>query len=146
MDNQNFTFSFMVDQTPREAFDAINNVRGWWTGLYSEEIEGSTEKLDDEFTFRAGGGVHYSKHKLIEVIPDKKVVWLVTDSKLTFVKDQSEWSGTKIIFDISKQGDKTQVCFTHVGLVPDFECYNDCSNVWGNYLQNRLMNLITIGD
>jgi len=48
MNNQSFTTTISVDQTPKEAFDAINNARGWW----SEEIEGSTDKLGGEFTYR----------------------------------------------------------------------------------------------
>lgn len=40
MNEQNYTTSFTVDQTPEEVFAAINNVRGWWTG----EIEGDTDK------------------------------------------------------------------------------------------------------
>jgi regulatory protein YycH of two-component signal transduction system YycFG len=139
MNNKNFTTSFLVDQTQKEAFDAINIVRGWWT----ENLEGSTQKLGDEFEVRFGD-VHYSKQKLIEVVPGKKIVWLITDSKLNFIKDKSEWTNTKISFDISKQGNKTQVSFTHVGLIPKIECYRDCSNAWGYYV-NSLYSLITTG-
>jgi len=83
--------------------------------------------------------------KLIEVIPGKKVVWLVTDNYFNFTKDKSEWKGTKISFDISKKDNKTQLRFTHLGLVPEYECFDICSNAWGQYIQHSLRNLITIG-
>jgi len=140
MDNQNFTVSFLVDQTPKEAFNAIQNVPGWWTG----NLQGSTQQLNDEFEVRFGD-VHYSKQKLIEVISNKKVVWLITDSRLNFVKDKSEWTGTKISFEIAEKDGKTQVRFTHSGLVPEIECYRDCSNAWGYYINSSLRNLITTG-
>ncbi len=88
--------------------------------------------------------MHYTKQKLIEVIPGKKVVWLITDSKLNFLKDKNEWTNTKISFDISEEGDKTQLRFTHIGLIPRIECYRDCSNAWSYYV-NSLRNLITTG-
>ena len=135
-----FTTTILVDQTPQVVFKAINNVRGWW----SEDIDGSTEKLNDEFIFRSDP-YHVSTQKLLEVIPDKKVVWLVTDSKINFVANKQEWTGTKIIFEISKKGDKTQLNFTHKGLVPKIECYKDCSNAWEGIVQNSLFQLITTG-
>lgn len=135
-----FTTSIVVDQTPKEAFNAINNVRGWW----SEEIEGGTDKLNDEFSYHYQD-VHNCKMKLIEVVPDEKVVWLVMDNYFNFIKDQSEWKGTKISFEISKLDDKTQIRFTHLGLVPQYECYDICKNAWSQYIQESLFNLITTG-
>src|SRR6185295_16136388 len=106
MQNRNFTVSLVVDQSPEIVFRAITNVRKWWSGYYSEEITGGTENLNDEFTFRAGDGVHYSKQKLVEIIPNKKIVWHVTESKLNFLRKKDEWTGTKIIFEIFKKGNK----------------------------------------
>lgn len=146
MKTSDFTLTLLVDQSPKVVFNAIKNVRGWWSGLYSEEFEGSSDKLNDEFTFRAGEGVHYSKQKLIELIPGKKIAWLVTDSNLTFLENKNEWTGTKIIFEISKKGNKTQIQFTHEGLVPEVECYDSCAPAWTQYLKERLLNLISKGN
>ena len=140
MNNQNFTTTFSVDQTPEEAFDAINNVRGWWSG----EIEGSTDKLGDEFTYRYED-IHCSKQKVTKLIPSKRVVWLVLDGYLNFTKDKTEWKGTEITFEIYKKGDKTEIRFTHLGLVPESGCFNACSNAWGSYINGSLRNLITTG-
>jgi hypothetical protein len=142
MKDHNFTTAFTVDQTPEEAFAAINNVRGWWSG--EPGIEGSTGKLGDEFTYRYNPH-HYSKQKITEFIPGKKVVWLVLDSQLNFIEDKSEWNDTKIIFEIAKKGNKTEVRFSHIGLLPEIECFKACSNAWGSYINGSLRNLIATG-
>jgi hypothetical protein len=140
MSMRDYTTTFMVDQTPKQAFDAINNVRAWWSG----EIEGHTSKLGDEFTYRYKD-IHYSRQKLIEVVSDKKVVWLVLDSHLNFAQDKAEWNGTKVVFEITKQGNKTEVRFTHQGLVPQIECFENCSSAWGYYINGSLWSLIATG-
>jgi hypothetical protein len=104
MNNQNFTTTLLVGQTPEEVFNAINNSRGWW----SEEIEGSTDKLNEEFTYHYED-VHRCKMKIIELIPNKKVVWHVLDNYFNFTQDNTEWNDTKIIFEISEKDKKTQI-------------------------------------
>jgi hypothetical protein len=140
MSSSDYSATISVNKTPKEAFNAINNVRGWWT----ENLEGGTEKLGDEFTVRFGE-VHASTQKLVEVVPNKKVVWLVTDSNLNFIQDKQEWNNTKISFEIFQKDDKTQVRFTHHGLIPDIECFDACSNAWGDYIKNSLKSLINTG-
>jgi hypothetical protein len=140
MNNQDFTAAISVEKTPEEALNAINNVRGWW----SENIQGGTGKLGDEFTYRYKD-VHFCKIKIAEVIPSKKVVWHVLDNRFNFTKDKNEWKGTDVIFEVSKKGNKTEVRFTHRGLVPEYECFDVCSNAWGSYINGSLRSLITTG-
>jgi hypothetical protein len=140
MSNQDFTTTIVVDQSPKQVFDAINNVPGWW----SEEIEGGTEKLNDIFLYHYKD-VHMCKMKLIEVVPDKKVVWLVLDNYFSFIKDEAEWIDTKVIFEIAEKDGKTQLCFTHQGLTPQYECYDICNEGWTNFIRNSLYKLITTG-
>lgn len=138
--DENLSATFTVDQSPAEAFAAINNVRGWWSG----QIDGPTDKLGGEFTYRYQD-IHYSKQRVTELIPGQKVVWLVLDSSLNFIEDKTEWNGTKVTFEITKKGDKTEVRFTHVGLGPDHECFKACSSAWGSYINGSLRSLIATG-
>lgn len=140
MGTADFTTTFLVDQTPEAAFAAITDVRGWWSG----EIEGGTARVGDVFTYRYKD-IHRSTQKVIEVVPGRKVVWEVLDAWLKFTEDKTEWNGTKVIFEISGEGDKTAIRFTHQGLVPAFECYERCSSAWSFYINDSLRSLIAGG-
>lgn len=138
----NFSITLLTDEKPQKVFQAITNVAGWWTGYYAEEINGSCEKLHDEFSFSAAGGAHYSKQKLVEVIPNQKLVWLITASDFSYVEKKDEWTGTKVIFEISENNGKTELTFTHEGLTSEMECYTSCAPSWSEYLKNKLLPLI----
>ena len=140
MEKQDFTATILVDQSPNEAFNAITNVSGWW----SEAIEGATDIINAESVYHYRN-VHYCKMKLVELIPDQKVVWLILDNYFKFTTDKSEWIGTKLVFDITKNGEQTAVTFTHEGLVPQYECYEICREAWTNYIKGSLYKLITTG-
>lgn len=140
MSTSDYSITITVDQTPAEAFKAITNVRGWW----SEEIEGGTEKLNDVFLYHYED-VHQAQIKLIEVVSNKKIVWLIEKNFFKFTKDTTEWTGNTISFDIFKKDDKTQIHFIHHGLAPAYECYAICTNAWSQYIQKSLHDLITTG-
>ncbi len=135
-----FTTTFLVDQTPEEAFAAILDVRAWWSG----NIEGSTDHLDAEFTYRYQD-IHYSKQRITELVPGRRVAWQVLDAYVDFTEDPREWVGTEVTFDVARAGNQTEVRFSHLGLVPDFECYDKCSSAWSFYINGSLKRLMTGG-
>jgi hypothetical protein len=139
-DNGNYTATISVKQSPAEVFAAVNNVRGWW----SQEIDGRTDALGAVFKFHYKD-LHRTTHTITEFVPGKKVVWHITESQINFVKDKAEWKGTDVVFDITRKGDKTELRFTHVGLVPAVECYGQCAGAWGFYINESLRDLITKG-
>ena len=140
MKEQDYHITLTVDAAPPEVFKNINNVAAWW----NDEVKGSSQQLNDEFTVQFGD-MHVSTQKLIEVVPDKKVVWLVTGSQLNFIKDKQEWNNSKISFELSKHEGKTRINFTHFGLVPEIECYNSCTKGWDYYIKGSLLKLLTEG-
>ena len=64
------------------------------------------------------------------------------EKHFSFTQDKTEWQGTKIVFDIVKKGTQTELRFTHEGLVPEYECYEACSEGWSTYVGHSLRNLI----
>ena len=137
---KDFTTTIVVDEPSKSVFNAVNNVRGWW----SQEIEGDTDRLDSEFKYHYRD-VHICKMRIVEFVPERKVVWLVLENHFNFIKDQREWVGTKVIFEISQKDGKTELRFTHQGLVPDYECYDICFKAWTQYIKESLVSLITTG-
>ncbi|BAU54639.1 SRPBCC family protein [Mucilaginibacter gotjawali] len=137
MNQQNYHCSIAADVTPHEAFEAVNHVNEWW----AKKIEGSAEKLNDVFTVRFGDT--WVAFKIAEFIPDKKVVWQVTDCYLPWLNDKTEWNGTSVAFEISALGDETQVTLTHIGLVPGVECYGMCEAGWNHHFRESFFKLLT---
>jgi hypothetical protein len=137
MNSNNYNCTINANISPNEAFDSISRVSEWWTA----NLEGNSRKLNDIFT------VHFGKTfatiKLIEVIPDKKIVWHFTDCYLDWLKDKEEWKDTKIDWEISTALNSTQISMTHIGLVPEIECYTDCEKGWNFYIKESLFKLIT---
>jgi hypothetical protein len=140
---KSFMAMIKVSKSPQEVFNYItNDVSKWWGG---KDLKGSSKELNDEFIIHHRDQ-HYSMQRLVEIIPDKKIVWLVTQSTLSWlINDKHEWTNTKMIFEITTKGDKTVVHFTHEGLVPGMECYERCERGWNMVIKDYLLHLITDG-
>lgn len=138
--NKDYTTSITVNKSAEEAFHAITNFRAWW----SEEIEGPTDQLNETFFYHYKD-VHLSKIKLIEIVPNQKLVYQVVDNQFNFTKDKTEWINTKLIFELFPEGNKTKIVFTHEGLTPSYECYEICKDAWTSYIQGSLQSLINTG-
>jgi hypothetical protein len=143
MEKKDFTATIELKKSGKDVFSSLlNDISKWWT----KDFEGQSTKLHDEFIIEHPGA-HYSKQRLIEVIPDKKVVWLVTESHLNWLEqNKAEWTNTKMVFELVHEGDKTVLKFTHKGLVPELACYARCSQGWDMVIKERLYNFITNGE
>jgi Activator of Hsp90 ATPase homolog 1-like protein len=139
MKAQDYSVSFLVNKTPKEAIQAITNVRGWFT----QAIDGDTGTLGSVFYYHYQDN-HRCTFKITEFVPDKKIVWHVLQNYFKFTKDPTEWTGTDIVFEIDTKGGKTEVRFTHIGLVPAYECYDVCASSWQTII-GSLSDLITTG-
>ncbi|GAA3512486.1 hypothetical protein GCM10022234_03830 [Aeromicrobium panaciterrae] len=138
--SRGYSTAFTVQQSPHEVYAAILDVGTWWTG----EVEGSADEVGAEFSYRHGAQ-HYSRQRVVELEPARRVVWQVTDSHLSFISEPAEWTGSEIIFDIVAVPGGTELRFTHVGLMPDVECFGACSVAWMHYVNGSLRSLVTDG-
>ncbi|MGZ3911952.1 MAG: SRPBCC family protein [Flavisolibacter sp.] len=139
MDTVAYHREIRVAQAPEEVFSRICQVSKWWTG----DLEGDSEHPGDAFT------VHFGKTFVRFCVeasePGKKLVWRVSDCHLDWLRDKEEWKETAIVFDLSREADQTLIRFTHEGLVPAIECYQDCVKGWDFYAGESLKKLITEG-
>jgi hypothetical protein len=140
MTNKDITATALVDKSPMDAFNAINDPKAWW----GEDIQGRADRLGEEWTYRHKD-VHISKQKVVELVPGKRVVWEVLEATMTFLKDKHEWTGTKIVFDIAPRGGKTEIRFAHMGVTPNVECFDICNETWDGLIRGSLKSLIETG-
>ncbi len=139
MMESNFQCSFTADVAPQAATDAISNVPAWW----ARNFEGASRAAGEVFTVRFGDT--FVTFRITELVPGQRIVWKVTDSHLHWLTDKKEWNGTEVQWDVSRNGDSTEVTLTHVGLVPEIECYENCKGGWTFYATESLYELLTKG-
>ena len=140
MEQNNFNSSISVAISTTEAVKKICNVPEWWGVAFS----GSAEQLNDTFTVKMGGDSFFN-FTVTELIPDKRIVWLVTDCNMPWYANKKEWANNKLIFDLAENNGVTDITFTHDGLTPKVECYIDCAPGWTHWIKTSLFSYLTTG-
>jgi len=141
MENKNdFNSSITAKISASEAIKKISNVPGWWGVTFS----GSSEKQNDKFVIKMGGDSFFDM-TVAELIPGKRIVWLVTDCYMPWFSDKKEWANTKLIFDLTENNGETIVTFIHEGLTPEVECYQACNKGWTHWIKTSLFSYFTSG-
>ena len=131
-----YAVAIEVSKTASEVYNhLVNDVPNFWP----EEFEGQSSKPNDEFVFRSGDG-HYSKNKVVELVPGKRLVWLVTESIRK--TDNFEWTGTKMIFELTPKDNHTLLQFTYDGVVLEDE-YDRLVQICDTVIERNLYNLLT---
>ncbi len=140
MGSDHLQVAFRTPAAPEQVFACINTVTKWWT----ENLEGQSAAVGDRFSVQFSD-LHFSTQEVIKIEPKREIVWLVTDSRLSWLKQEDEWTGTRIIFNITEDENGTLVSFTHEGLTPVVECFKGCQGAWQQYVGDSLRLLIAKG-
>jgi hypothetical protein len=135
--HKNYQCRILVDVDAKVAFENICDVGGWW----ASNLVGSTKTLGDKFTVRFGKT--FGTMQIIELVPNRKITWLVTESYLPLFKNVSQWKNTQLVWEVIRNGGASQITMTHVGLNPEMECYSDCEKGWNFYVRESLFRLLT---
>lgn len=136
---RNYQSSIQTAIAPEAAYAEIRHVAKWW----NKRVTGAAEKIGDRF--KVDFGPTWVEFCVVESVPNKKIVWRVTDCYLHWINDKTEWTGTKVVWDLEQAKGATKVTMTHVGLTPAAECFDTCEAGWNFYVGESLLKLFTEG-
>ena len=140
MGSKSYHRTILVNASAAEAIKKIGQIGSWW----KKDFSGSSEKLHDRFTVPFGEP-SFADFEVSEMKANEKLVWKVTDCHLHWFKDKREWDNTEVVFDLSEENGHTRIDFTHVGLVPEIECYGVCEKGWDGHVTESLVKFINEG-
>jgi hypothetical protein len=138
--SEDLSLGWTVARSPREVYDAVLDVRGWW----GADIVGSATAVGDVFEFEVPD-THWTRIEVARLEPGALVEWRVLANRMTFVRDQTEWVGSTIRFTISPADDGARLDFVHLGLTPSWECYENCAMGWDWYAARSLRQFVETG-
>ena len=130
-----FKFDLLVAAPAAKVFEALTTQQGiqsWWTT--SSEVGTA---VGEHITIRFGGTVPAVQLDALQ--PATEVRWRVVDAHLVVpgLARTNEWLGTTIVFQlVPESGAATRLALEHIGLTPQVECYDICSQGWAQFLES----------
>ncbi|AZB02059.1 SRPBCC domain-containing protein [Chryseobacterium joostei] len=137
----NYSNTIEIKARPDEVYDALTHkIPLWWTEMF----KGSSGKAGEVFTVRFGDHIHKTI-QVKEIEGNSKIIWYIEDSLIAIpeLKNQTEWIGTTVIWEIEEKENLTLLKLTHIGLHPFIECYDICSNGWVQFINSLKLFLET---
>jgi hypothetical protein len=134
-----FQIVFTTAAAPGAIYEALTQgISSWWTN----QFQGSAMRVNDEFSVRFDGTA--KRFKVTELTPDKKVVWTCLEAHIDYagLKNKGEWVGTRMIWEIQPEGDRTGLTLIHEGLTRELECYEICEQGWQYFVLQSLQPLL----
>jgi hypothetical protein len=136
---QDYKCTVNANVSAEEAYRKVARVSEWW----NQKSTGHAQEAGD--TFRVDWGQTWVDFKVLEAVPNKRFVWHVEDCHLPWLKNQTEWKNTKVIWDLVAANGTTEIQMTHVGLTPAVECFETCEAGWNFHVGQSLLKLLTEG-
>lgn len=134
--DSSYSRSVEVNARPEVIFHALTqDLQGWW-GAMDVPVTG----LGDQFTVSWGEPWYRFEVSVFE--PPNMLSWTCIDANQIIAGlegVQKEWVGTHLHWRIEAiDPDSSGLTFTHLGLVPDFICYDFCAATWDQFIGERL--------
>lgn len=143
MNTKDYLKTITVNSTPEKVFASLTmGIEDWWTNGY----DGTADKVGDEFRVYFAQ-IHDTTFSIEELVHNEKVVWLCTKAhlNLTGVTVHDEWLGTRMIWKIKSDGDKTMLTLHHEGLNSSVQCFNSCTQGWDEFFGSSLYKFLQTG-
>jgi uncharacterized protein YndB with AHSA1/START domain len=143
MNVQDYKKTITVNATPQKVFESLTTeIEGWWTNGY----QGNAAHIGDEFRVYFAQ-IHDTTFSIEELVPNQKVVWLCTKAHINLpeVTVHDEWKGTRMIWTIGADGDKTTLTLHHEGLNNTVQCFDSCTQGWNEFFAASLYSFLETG-
>lgn len=138
MNNKNYQSTITVNKPLETSFLAVTTrISEWW----AKNVKGSSSSINDVFTVYFGKT--FGTFKIVDLIPNKIVVWYTMDCYLDIFQNKELWKYNTLVWEFIPNEGSTNITMTHIGLFPGVECYEDCKLGWDFYIKESLFKLLT---
>jgi uncharacterized protein YndB with AHSA1/START domain len=113
-----------IRATPRKVYAALTEQKGlagWWTSNTNASPKAGALL---QFRFDDQGG---NDMTVVRLVRGKRILWRC-------VNGAKEWIGTRVMFDLKREGGRTILLFTQRGWRTQGEFMHYCSTKWAVYL------------